>query len=373
MKGASALALLMINATHLDSSAASRAVLGGCANRHNECEKWAKLGECPKNSKWMKANCAPACGICGKSTQPFVCPEAYREEKTSGKHLCRAIDGSENWGCPEVGYQKISAPPFCEPRAPMDSGPDCGGVSPSGVKWIYVMPQHTATGSVVRYLTKLNIFSNGCSHQHEHRLEEHAGTYAAFTFVQNPFRRVISNAAFRGVFDAKNASSSDVLRFRSWVMAQHAAPVYPISELMGPPGFMDLYGRVSHLADDLSAILRRLGYTQISHKAMQFHCISSCGAAGARAEAERGGGSSLVLSTHDASSAEQLSTNKGMSILPWYDGPTASKVVSWFESDFKRYNYSTSLGHVWTNGGGLLDLHLKAAHLKARQRSRRAY
>jgi hypothetical protein len=51
---------------------------------------------------------------------------------------------------------------------------------------------------------------------------------------------------------------------------------------MGPPGFMDLYGRLEHLDYDLGAILRRLGYTKLPKERAKFHCISSCGAVAAR-------------------------------------------------------------------------------------------
>ena len=36
----------------------------GCLNRHAECERWALLGECPRNRAWMQKTCPLACGVC---------------------------------------------------------------------------------------------------------------------------------------------------------------------------------------------------------------------------------------------------------------------------------------------------------------------
>ena len=45
------------------------------------------------------------------------------------------------------------------------NGGGCSAISPSGISWSYIMPQHTATGTIARYLTKtLGIAS--CHHMH---------------------------------------------------------------------------------------------------------------------------------------------------------------------------------------------------------------
>ena len=81
----------------------------------------------------------------------------------------------------------------------------CHGVSPTGVHWAYAQPEHSGTVSVVNYLQKqMNVST--CGHDH------HSGarfwwlappapdtTEFAFTFVTNPYRRLLSHAAFLGV------------------------------------------------------------------------------------------------------------------------------------------------------------------------------
>lgn len=38
-----------------------------CRNKDKDwsCNVWAKQGECQRNARYMKPNCARACGICG--------------------------------------------------------------------------------------------------------------------------------------------------------------------------------------------------------------------------------------------------------------------------------------------------------------------
>ena len=36
-----------------------------------------------------------------------------------------------------------------------------------------------------------------------------------------------------------------------------------------------------------------------------------------------------------------------VSRLPWYDGPTAARVVQLFESDFATYNFSRDPARMW--------------------------
>merc|ERR1711894_312857 len=42
-----------------------------CKDKHQKCYVWAYVGECQRNQKWMKANCAKSCNTCsGKSSNP---------------------------------------------------------------------------------------------------------------------------------------------------------------------------------------------------------------------------------------------------------------------------------------------------------------
>ena len=39
-------------------------IYSGCFNAHENCEFWAGIDECEKNSAFMHANCKEACGVC---------------------------------------------------------------------------------------------------------------------------------------------------------------------------------------------------------------------------------------------------------------------------------------------------------------------
>jgi hypothetical protein len=218
------------------------------------------------------------------------------------------------------------------------------------MRWQYIMPQHTGTGAVVRVLDANGYFTHGCSHLHAARSPVHAKRYAAFTFLASPFKRVLSNAAFCGVIDAKTPNAaSDVPKFRAWLASHLRPPVDSIGDLMGPPGFMDLYGRLEHLDYDLGAILRRLGYTKLPKERAKFHCISSCGAVAGSvlaSRAEKGGGASLIV---PAAASEKLTKNKMISDIAWFDDASAMIVLKWYAKDFSRFNFSTSPRCAWSD------------------------
>ena len=93
----------------------------------------------------------------------------------------------------------------------------CSAVSPSGVSWSYIMPQHTGTGTISRYLKKtLGIAS--CRHKHTFAHPDSVTT--SFGFVANPFSRMVTNAAFYGVIGNASLGRPDrqVANFRSWVL-----------------------------------------------------------------------------------------------------------------------------------------------------------
>ena len=37
-----------------------------CKDEHQLCEEWAVIGECEKNSAYMKKTCPKACNVCEK-------------------------------------------------------------------------------------------------------------------------------------------------------------------------------------------------------------------------------------------------------------------------------------------------------------------
>lgn len=75
----------------------------------------------------------------------------------------------------------------------------CTGVTPEGKRWVYAMPSHTGTGTAAHFLmqhtAELNITS--CAHDGNAACPP-ADSAVSVTWVANPFRRVLSNAAYRG-------------------------------------------------------------------------------------------------------------------------------------------------------------------------------
>jgi hypothetical protein len=304
---------------------------------------------CPK--EFTKLLMPPFC----VATNKFTCPPYFREEGTynPSTRLCRSMNNSIDWTCPR-GYAKFQDLPHCREE---NNGtavklriPPCSGVSPLGMRWQYIMPEHTGTGSVVRFLDEHGFFSQGCVHHHGHRSLIHAQTYAAFTFLSSPYKRVLSDAAYYGIIDVSHPdAASDVPKFRAWLSAHGWPPVKPISELMGSSGVMDLYGRLEHLNDDLRAILRRLGYTKLPLDHPKFHCISRCGAAAGKGLPTNVGGGASFLMAAGASETGKMTENRLISDISWFDDASTKLVLKWYAEDFVQYNFSTDPNRAWSS------------------------
>ena len=75
----------------------------------------------------------------------------------------------------------------------------CYGTSPTGIRWMYVQPQHSGSRRAVHWLLqseqRLNIST--CLHGHYMSGPGDVGPIDfSFSFVANPYRRVLSNAEF---------------------------------------------------------------------------------------------------------------------------------------------------------------------------------
>ena len=238
---------------------------------------------------------------------------ALPQDSGPGASLLAAVPGGPNAGV--LG-------PCLREEAAGQRGGGCGAVSPSGVSWSYVMPQHTATGTVVRYLReKLGIES--CHHLHT--VGHPSSVTTSFTFVANPFSRMLTNAAFSGVLgNASYGPVHQVNKFRSWVHSLEAPHICGQKAMHNY--FPNVYvGHVETLAADLETVLVRLGYT-LPESPIVFeaeHCITSC--------AEDSEGPTAAGMSTDTTIPEGVE---------WYDEPTRRRVVKWFAHDFASFNFS---------------------------------
>ena len=215
------------------------------------------------------------------------------------------------------------------------AGHGCAAVSPSGVTWSYIMPQHTATGTVWRYLNEtLGITS--CHHLHT--VGHPSSVTTSFTFVANPFSRMVSSAAYHNVIgNASLGPAHQVASFRSWVLRLEKPPICAQKAMHNY--FPDVWvGHVESLAADLETVLVRLGYT-LPESPIVFeeeHCITSCA----------------------KNSTGPTATGKGAGTtipegVEWYDEPTRQKIVRWFAHDFARLNFSETPPLTWGDIGVL--------------------
>lgn len=118
----------------------------------------------------------------------------------------------------------------------------CVGLAPNGHNWLYLQPQHTGTGSVVRYLHNVMNVST-CLHGHGFR--GHENTSFVFTFSANPFRRVLTSAALHNIISSvtppPGSARKEKRQFRRWVKHQRGGSdawtgipnVYPVTSMLG--------------------------------------------------------------------------------------------------------------------------------------------
>lgn len=207
----------------------------------------------------------------------------------------------------------------------------CYGVSPTGVRWVYVQPQHTGTVTVWAYLRHMLSVATTCVHAHEMVPPAAAADATfAFSFVANPFRRMLSHAGFEGTIGRQRqhntSRAQDVRAFRKYVRDEldyrgrphpNGIQLYGQHEMLAnyPTRFV---GCTSRLAADLRAVLLLLGYRRYAEHEVAFaqsHCASSCG--------RPGGGVELAASE-------------------WYDAEAERRVRLWMRADFAAFNFSTA-------------------------------
>lgn len=217
--------------------------------------------------------------------------------------------------------------------SPSASAIGCWGVSPTGVRWAYLMPRHTGTGTGQPYLSN-QLKVRSCGHEHHAYVWRESNATFAFAFVANPFRRLLSSAAWNSVisggktYHAARETHDEVAAFRRWVLK--ARPERPLALqvdfLRGAPvGFV---GRTATIERDLPEALGRAGYQVERLPPIQTsHCVASCAKAGQR-------------TVHTAAEHSQLAASAVRQVR-WYDEATARRAVEWYAADFEAFNFST--------------------------------
>ena len=194
------------------------------------------------------------------------------------------------------------------------------------------MPRHTGSGTGYVYLSN-QMQVRTCKHEHNAHVWREARATFAFAFVANPFRRLLSSAAWNSVISggkthhAAREIDDEIAAFRRWILKDWPEP--PLARQVdflrdAPLGFV---GKTASIERDLPEALGRAGYQfQRLPSIKMAHCVSSCAKPGVR-----------TVNT----SAEHSQLEKAVQHAHWYDDATARRVVGWFAADFEAFNFST--------------------------------
>jgi hypothetical protein len=218
------------------------------------------------------------------------------------------------------------------------------------------MPEHTATVEVVTAINKAGI---PCDHTHrfngrERDLAPYNEGFVEFTFLTNPFHRVLTHATFEKRFGehpgASELAEKHIQIFRhyvAWHVDQHLRGkehtmgiphVKLIASVMGGYSHMDtdLYGRTTQLSEDLPKIFKRLGYTDPvlleglrNNTRIEGHCLVTCDSEG----------------IHPGFA--KMRADK----IQWYDEATAKLVIQLYREDFELYGFSKDPANMWIDVG----------------------
>ena len=234
------------------------------------------------------------------------------------------------------------------------------------------MPPHTGTGTASAYfmqpeqIARLNVTQ--CVQTHETCTPPDAKIVAMF--VANPFRRVLSDAAYRGVINGSRRSyqreseETARLRFVHWVRSLHYVSPgivgccahgqrMPLqsqftSAFSCAVGGCRLWlGRTAALGADMGQLLRDLGYSH--HGEVRFastHCGASCPAAGGFVDFQ--GRSTAGGGYHNATFAEvSARTTELLKSVTWFDANATRTVTTLFAADFDAYGFSRDPANMW--------------------------
>ena len=210
----------------------------------------------------------------------------------------------------------------------------CWGVSPSGVRWAYLMPKHTGSATGWSYLhDQLKIKT--CAHVHSNVVQYQVGATFTFAFVQNPYRRLLSAAAWLGVISGgkvrfEGRSRRDEAKmFSKWLLAHRQAPLASQVEFIGKTNALSFVGRTATIERDLPRALEAAGYREALPAISRSHCVSSCAVAGERMER------TTQFHAHELRAASVANQTSMFS-----ERAVQAKVQEWFRADFDAFSFA---------------------------------
>mmetsp|Transcript_30676 Transcript_30676/g.94952 ORF Transcript_30676/g.94952 Transcript_30676/m.94952 type:complete len:420 (+) Transcript_30676:187-1446(+) len=233
---------------------------------------------------------------------------------------------------PHAAARHNGARPHQHANLGLKHGNVCYGDSPSGNRWLYLMPEHTGTDTAVRWLQRLA--PDTCAHGHNlHPGQAPAKTSFAFLLVANPFKRVLTSAAFNKIIASARqrfpdrTRSDDVKAFNEWVLGLRSPPVRPqMSVLAGFP--VKHVGFTVRLEAELQNVATRLGY-DAPPPVTASHCVTSC-EKGDKVFA--GGG---IAKRRNGTDAFRGTADFDL----YYTTKAAQRVIQWYRADFDAFGF----------------------------------
>lgn len=251
------------------------------------------------------------------------------------------------------------------------------------------MPEHTGTATVHPFLyehaAELGVDLSQCHHSHEAVPPKEANF--TFAFIANPFRRVLSSAAYQGVISGgkkmlHEERSVQVAAFRRWVMRSlcnknnHNVPKCIWQQATALQRFPrpHLLGRTSHLSDGFAEVLHVLGYPPTLFKGFTaVHCSATCTGPLLDRGAGRPGTDPRVHILRSNQTFETLANASAKASVQWFDAETSARVNYLFNLDFNTFGFSRDPAHMWDHRGDATLFDPNRCRIVANPRARREY
>ena len=248
-------------------------------------------------------------------------------------------------------------------NTPVDRMCGCTGVSPTfKVPWNVILAQHSGTGTLVEAFNEAG--ASTCVHEHtfqllheqdmarvsayckKHKKKIRAGKWESapqstdfrvlcdavskpeilIALVRNPFRRILSSAAFHGKLKMSKPINECVGAFRTWVMSPERPWVPSVTSFLTVdntfrrPNYVINNRNDAEYLEELLNILRLMGYDDPDQLDM------------VRKNLTAGAGH------HIARSWNPLRNYKTIPVADWYDNTSIASILEEYHDDFDYFN-----------------------------------